>query len=133
MSDRNVLVVKLTNRTPAAKGPELIRSILGEGAIRHVEPLFPGDEEPDLASLFTVTLARSDSVGAATAALEKDPTFSTRIRRSRAKASPRVAPAARAARNSAPSAEKDLGHRKLFLLPRSFAALRNDFENRTRT
>ncbi len=73
MSAANTLIVKLKDETPSTKGPDLIREILGKRAVEGVEPLMPGADEPDLATLYNVTLGPSASAPRAIAALEKNP------------------------------------------------------------
>jgi hypothetical protein len=58
---------------PSAQGPELIRSILDNTTVETIQPLFPGDPEADLATLFHVTLRPRASARGAIAALEKHP------------------------------------------------------------
>jgi hypothetical protein len=62
MATEKTLIVKLTGDAEVDSGPTLIRSILralGDRAVHRIEPVFPGETEADLATLFNVTLDRS--------------------------------------------------------------------------
>jgi hypothetical protein len=66
-----LIVVNLGPHGPVVSAAtRLICRILGDKAVRHVEPLFPDD--PDLAGLYTVTLDPAVSAAEAIAALQKD-------------------------------------------------------------
>lgn len=73
MPAATTLIVKLRNRIPSGEGPMLIRSILDSATVDTIQPLFPGDPEAELATLFEVTLRPRASVDGAIAALKKHP------------------------------------------------------------
>jgi len=76
MDPTKTLIVKLKNDTGSGSGSKLIRSIVRAvdgGAVRDVEPIFPDDDEPDLSTLFNVTLHPSTSADRVLDALRGDP------------------------------------------------------------
>lgn len=72
MSEHQQLIVKLTAACRPEAGPRVIRAAVGPDDVDGVEPLFPGDPEPGMAGLFSVTLKASASAPDAIRALEKD-------------------------------------------------------------
>lgn len=72
MSTKHNLIVKLTEDTALEEGEGLIRSALGREVVDQMEPLFPGEKDPELATIFCVSLAENASVADAIATLTRD-------------------------------------------------------------
>lgn len=66
------VIVKLKAERTPADAAAVVRSIVGP-ALRTIEPLFPDNPDPELATMFTLTLARPGARSRVVAALEKDP------------------------------------------------------------
>jgi hypothetical protein len=72
MSDPKDLIVKLTSDTSQRGGPDIIRTALGKGRVKQATPVFPGESDPELATIFNVSLAENASIEEAISALKRD-------------------------------------------------------------
>jgi hypothetical protein len=71
VKEKPVVVVKFRRTAPQPKRCAELAGILGDD-LRAAEPLFPGESEPELASLFQITLRPSASVGDVVGRLQGD-------------------------------------------------------------
>lgn len=72
MSTEQNLIVKMTDDTALEASEGLIRSVLGREGVVRTEPLFPGEKDPELATIFCVALDEHASVSDAIATLTRD-------------------------------------------------------------
>jgi hypothetical protein len=71
MTQANTIIVKLRDGKNAATQSRKIRNLVGNDLVRDARPLFPGEEEEKLASLYEVILKKNASVERALASLNE--------------------------------------------------------------
>ncbi len=71
MAELPVVVVKFRRKAAQGKRCQELKGLLGSD-LKAAEPLFPGDSEPELASLFQVTLRPSAQVRKVVGRLQGD-------------------------------------------------------------